>query len=71
MEPESEEQTNPKCVESSRFRRWLRRFLVALAIPPLALLVFLLTEHFRGRLALERYVRTMRAQGEKMSPREF
>lgn len=71
MEPESNETKNPSNVESSRLRRWIRRILVVIAIPPLALLVFLLAEHLRGHIALERYVRAMRAQGEKMSPREF
>ena len=71
MDPESEETKPPSDVGRARPRRWIRRILVAIAIPPLVLLVFLLAEHLRGHIALARYVRAMRAQGEKMSPREF
>jgi len=71
MDPESKEIKDPNRVEGSRLRRWIRRILVAITISPLALLVFLLAEHLRGQIALDRYVRAMRAQGEKMSPREF
>ncbi|HLH56997.1 MAG TPA: hypothetical protein VKY92_25680 [Verrucomicrobiae bacterium] len=44
---------------------------MALALPPLVLLGFLVIEHLRGHIALAHYVHTLRAQGEKMNAREF
>jgi len=60
-----------KCIDRSRRRRLIRSLLLALALPPGMLLVFLLAEHLRGRIALAHYVRSLRMQGEKMSAREF
>src|SRR3954469_23684868 len=55
-------------------RKWWKRLriLLGLFLLLLALLaVFLVFEHFRGRIALASYKRMLAARGEKLSPAEF
>ena len=59
MAPESRGIKDLSGEHSSHPWRWIRRTLVLIAIPPLVLLVFLITEHVRGQVALACYEKTM------------
>jgi len=52
---------------------WLGRhkLLLALLFLPTITLLFLVEERVRGGLLLGRYIRHLKAQGEKMNPRDF
>src|SRR6266700_2237369 len=60
-----------KSVDGSHPRPSHRKLLLVVVLPPLILLGFLLAEHLRGHIALARYLRTLRAHGEKVSARDF
>ena len=52
-------------------KRRIKIFTLALLSPIVLLLVFLLEERVRGKIALARYQRELVAKGEKISPRDF
>ena len=53
------------------FKRWCKRFLKAVAVLAVLLVLFLIVERVRGQIALARYKKALIAKGEKLTAREL